>query len=63
MYWAYIYMRTTFKHIATLFLSMTGCRNFQKKIERDVTFKAIFAIALSVFCLYLLKICAMVAFI
>jgi hypothetical protein len=56
-------MRTTFKHIATLFLSMTGCRNFQKKIERDVTFKTIFAIALSVFCLYLLKICAMVAFI
>ena len=56
-------MHITFKHIATLFLSMTDCRNFQKKIERDVTFKTIFAIALSVFCLYLLKMCAMVAYI
>jgi hypothetical protein len=33
------------------------------KTERDVTFKTVFAIALSVFCLYLLKICAMVTYI
>jgi len=32
-----------------LFVSMTGCRNFQKKIDRDVTFKTTFAITLSVF--------------
>jgi hypothetical protein len=37
--------------------------NFQKKIERDVYFKTIFVIALSVFCLYLLKIWTMVAYI
>jgi hypothetical protein len=42
---------------------MAGCRNFQEKIERNATYKTTFAIAFSVFCLYLLKICALVAYI
>jgi hypothetical protein len=36
---------------------------FRKKIERDVTYKTTFSMALSAFCLYLLKLCAMVAYI
>jgi len=41
-------------------MSTTGC-NFQKKIECGVTYKTTFLMALSAFCLYLLKLCAMVA--
>ena len=54
-------MHITFKHIGMLFLSMTGCRNFQTQLH-DVTFKTIFVIALSVFCLYFLKILNMHAY-
>jgi hypothetical protein len=36
---------------------------FIKKIERGVTSKTTFSMALSAFCLYLLKLCAMVAYI
>jgi len=34
-------MHITFKHIATLFMSMTGCHNFQKKIEGDALIKRV----------------------
>ena len=46
-----------------LFMSMAAYLNFQKKFERDVTYKTTFVIALSVFCPYLLKIYAIVAYI
>jgi hypothetical protein len=61
MYWACIYAHSfqTYRNVISVH---DGCRNFQKKIERDVYFKTIFVIALSVFCLYLLKMCAMVAY-
>jgi hypothetical protein len=42
---------------------MAAYLNFQKKFERDVTYKTTFVIALSVFCPYLLKIYAIVAYI
>jgi hypothetical protein len=41
-------------------MSMMGCHNIQKQFERDALIKQ-FVIALSVFYLYLLKICAMFA--
>ena len=36
---------------------------FRKKIERGVTYKTTFSMGLSAFCLYLLKLYAMVAYI
>ena len=36
---------------------------FRKKTESGVTYKTTFSMALSAFCLYLLKLCAMVVYI
>jgi len=70
IWWNFFYDRFSIKNVADVnsidsFVSKRNMEEFSVviKTERDVTFKTIFAIALSVFCLYLLKIWTMVAYI
>ena len=70
IWWNFFYDLFSIKNVADVnsIDSFVSKRNMEEffvviKTERDVTFKTIFAIALSVFCLYLLKIWTMVAYI